>query len=237
MSSALPPDYDRDPGRFLANQRATARFSQVGDLHPLVADQLASLGAHSVLDLGGGSGPLARLLGDRRVWTVVADRARHVRMAPAPRVRADALALPFADGSFDAVAALWMLYHLDEPARALREAHRVLRPAGTFVACTSSRTNDPELAEVLPDWGRRTTFDAEDAVRIVGRSFHVIRVITWDQAFVTLPDRSAGALFLRGRGLSERRATRAAAELRYPMSVTKRGTLIWARRRSHPAHA
>ena len=231
---ALPADYDADPGRFDANVRATEAFSRVGDLHPLVAEQLAMIGPAGVLDLGGGIGRLAALLHDRNIWTVVVDSARHIGRAPAPRVLGDAGRLPFVDGSFDAVAALWMLYHLDRPGRALREAHRVLRPGGTFVACTASRTNDPELAGVLPNWGRRTSFDAEEAIEIVSQAFHVTRVISWDQPFVTLPDRDAAELFLRGRGLSEREAHRRASRLDTPMSVTKRGVLVWGRRRSRP---
>ncbi|HYH78648.1 MAG TPA: methyltransferase domain-containing protein, partial [Longimicrobium sp.] len=43
---------------------------------------------------------------------------------------ADITALPFADGSFDAVLCVDVLEHIDEDARAMRELHRVLRPGG-----------------------------------------------------------------------------------------------------------
>jgi len=46
---------------------------------------------------------------------------------------ADAAALPFEDGQFDAVYAQVMLYRLPDPARALREVHRVLAPGGRFL--------------------------------------------------------------------------------------------------------
>jgi demethylmenaquinone methyltransferase / 2-methoxy-6-polyprenyl-1,4-benzoquinol methylase len=44
--------------------------------------------------------------------------------------QADALALPFADESFDAIAISFGLRNLADRARGLREMHRVLRPGG-----------------------------------------------------------------------------------------------------------
>jgi ubiquinone/menaquinone biosynthesis C-methylase UbiE len=45
---------------------------------------------------------------------------------------ADALALPFDDGGCDAVFMHEVLQHVESPAQALREAHRVLRPGGVI---------------------------------------------------------------------------------------------------------
>jgi SAM-dependent methyltransferase len=229
---AFPADYDLDPARFDANVRAHEAFAMASDVHPIVADQLAEVGAVRVLDLGGGTGRLAGLLPERGIWAVVLDRAQHVRQAPPPQVLGDATQLPFQAGCFDAVAALYVLYHLDQPLRALHEARRVLRPGGTFVACTSGRTNEPELASVLPGWGRPTSFDAEQAARIVGQVFHVTQVVSWDQPYVLLPDAAAVARYLRGRGLTEREAGRRAAGVTTPVRVTKRGMLVWARTRT-----
>ena len=48
----------------------------------------------------------------------------------------DATDLPFGDGSFDTVVMFQTLEHIPEPARALSEAHRVLRPGGVIVITT-----------------------------------------------------------------------------------------------------
>lgn len=47
---------------------------------------------------------------------------------------ADALALPFADGSFDRVWMMWFLEHVPDPVAALREARRVLVRRGSLTA-------------------------------------------------------------------------------------------------------
>jgi ubiquinone/menaquinone biosynthesis C-methylase UbiE len=48
----------------------------------------------------------------------------------------DAESLPFADGAFDGVLLVAALHHLPDPARALAEAHRVLKPGGLLVLGT-----------------------------------------------------------------------------------------------------
>jgi SAM-dependent methyltransferase len=227
---ALSADFDHDPERFAASQLATQRFSIVGDVHDRVADRLAKITNGPILDLGGGNGTLAKSLAQHGRTAIVVDRAEYVRSAPRPAVQADATRLPFRAQCFAAVAALWMLYYLDRPEVAMIESTRVLRPGGTFVACTSSRYNDPELASVLPHWGEPFSFDAETAPEIISDHFTITEVITWDTPAVRLHDRAAVALFLRGRGLSADEASLQAGRRNVPMTVTKRGLLIWARR-------
>lgn len=226
---ALPVDYDDDPERFAANQAATAAYSSRGDVHGPVARRLAAQGVRDVLDLGGGTGTLAAELTALDVRCVVVDEATHLGRAPRPAVRADLRALPFRDASVSAAACLWVLYHLDDPREALREAARVLRPGGWFVASTSARTNDPEIAEVLPGWGVPGTFDAEDAATIVGSVMVDVEVEYWDAPLVELPDHDAVQVFLRGRGLGPGAARRLCGRFTTPMSVTKRGCLVRAR--------
>jgi SAM-dependent methyltransferase len=229
VGRTLPDDYDSDPGRFAANQAANRLYSRRGDIHPAFAERLAMEGCELVLDLGGGNGALARELAQYQVRTLTADRATYVRDAPAPALRTDALMLPFRDGTFSCAAMLWMLYHLPDPASALAEVRRVLRPGGLLAVCAPSRYNDPELAGVLPHWGEALSFDAENGAATVAGIFGDVELETWDEPMVSVPDRGALALVLRGRGLDERQAAIASKRLPTPVTLTKRGMLAWAR--------
>lgn len=53
-------------------------------------------------------------------------------------VAADAGDLPFSDGAFDLVFSQHVLYRLGDPSVAIREAYRVLAPAGRWVAIESA---------------------------------------------------------------------------------------------------
>jgi len=233
VGSAVPVDYDIDPQRFAANQQATHRFSARGDVHAGIARRMAETGCRSVVDIGGGNGVLARCLAAEGVRAVVVDQAAYVAQAPAPAVRASALHLPFRSDSFDAAAAVWMLYHLADPTAALIEARRVMRPGALLAVATPSRYNDPEVATVLPNWGEASSFDAENGVGILAEVFDVVEVERWDEPMIHLIDREALKLFLRGRGLSEQDAAQATARLEVPLHITKRGMVAWCRKPGH----
>ena len=66
-------------------------------------------------------------------------------------VMADSLSLPFAGDSIDAVVSYLVLEHLSDPAAALAEYARVLKPGGAFLFKTPAvRTPLFALAKVLP---------------------------------------------------------------------------------------
>lgn len=215
MAQRVPDDYDSDPGRF----RAADRDWQLrGDAHEIVAERLARAQLSPVIDVGGGQGRLAQLLPD---VVVVDSSPAQLADAADPKVRADARSLPFGAGVVGAVTMLWMLYHLDDPVVAIEEARRVLRPGGLFAACTASRRNDPELTDGYPP----STFDAEEAAAIAGSVFGDVEVETWDGPFTRLPDHSAVLRYCRSHFLPPEAADRVTP----PVTLTKRGCLVWAR--------
>ena len=97
----------------------------------------AGVGAgRRVLDIATGPGYVAAAAARRGAEVTGIDfAAAQIRLArrrhPGLRFeQADAQALPFAAGSFDAVVNAFGMCHMSEPARALAEAFRVLQPGG-----------------------------------------------------------------------------------------------------------
>jgi SAM-dependent methyltransferase len=215
-------DYDRDPERFRTGQRVTARYARA-DLYREVAARVRGL--DPVLDLGCGEGALAEelpgVIGLDRSPTMLA-------AAPRPKVRGDALALPFPNASLGAVVTINVLYHLGEPARAIEEARRVLRTGGLLAAATVARDDSPELASV---WrAEPSTFDAEEAPAIVASVFGEVEVDAWDAPLVHLPDHAAVRDYLIARLVPQAEAGERATAVRVPLDVTKRGCVVYARR-------
>jgi len=57
--------------------------------------------------------------------------------------------IPFADGSFNAVIANHMLYHVPDRPKALAEVRRVLKPDAVFYAATMGENNMREMDEIF----------------------------------------------------------------------------------------
>lgn len=230
-----PRDYDTDPDRYRAGMRL-ADSASAPSLHGRIVRLLVGDGAVRVLDVGCGEGALAAtatgalyVIGVDAARTMVQGARRH-----GPTIHADLVALPVADGALDAVVAVNVLDHLEWPETGLREAHRVLRRGGLFVAGTISRADSPELA---PYWHPvPSPFDTEEAPALVEAEFGQTWVQHWDSPLIQLRDQDAIRDYLRARFVPRAQTDTLARSLAdrgpMPLTVTKRGALVMARRAS-----
>ncbi len=97
------------------------------------------------LDIGTGTGRLLELVAPQAGRAIGVDMSRDMLALARSRLaergladraavrQADMYRLPFADASFDGVALQMVLHYADDPAAALAEAARVLRPGGTLL--------------------------------------------------------------------------------------------------------
>lgn len=104
---------------------------------------LSGAPGRTLLDIGGGTGNYALALAEEGWRPVVADRSEQMLARASGKrlntVRANATRLPFAAESFDAAMLVSMLHHVDDPAQALTEAKRVLRPGGHLAVMVFTR--------------------------------------------------------------------------------------------------
>ena len=134
---------------------------------PWVAGQLPLQTGNRVLDVGCGPGwfwaaTASELPGKLHLTLcdlspgMVQEAVERCRTLPFESVtgrQGDASALPFEDGSFDAVVAMHMLYHLAVPSKGIAEAHRVLKPGGFLAVTTNGAGNMRELYALTAVFG------------------------------------------------------------------------------------
>lgn len=137
---------------------------------PLAIDLVTRLGVPSgarVLDLGAGSGVVATAAADAVGPTghvVALDPSgmllAHARLGGTDPVVGSAPGLPFADATFDVVAASLVIGHLDDPRRGLADAARVLRPGGRLGVATWGRLGDAPCGDDVEERAAYATWDA-----------------------------------------------------------------------------
>jgi demethylmenaquinone methyltransferase/2-methoxy-6-polyprenyl-1,4-benzoquinol methylase len=127
-----------------------------------VARAAAAAPGGPVLDLATGTGDLALAIrtADPTRLVVGADFSEgmlgHARRkldergeSRVPLVAADALALPFADGTFSCVTSAFLLRNLQDLERGLAEMRRVTRPGGIVLALDITRPDIPGWSTVF----------------------------------------------------------------------------------------
>jgi ubiquinone/menaquinone biosynthesis C-methylase UbiE len=149
--------------RFYDRMTARAERGGLGELRR----ELLSSASGRVIELGAGTGHNLSYYTDAVTELVLAEpdpnMARRLRdrlasegtaASNASVIEAPAEELPFDDGSFDTVAATLVLCTVDDPARALAEARRVLVEGGRFLYLEHVRSARPGLGR-WQDWLER----------------------------------------------------------------------------------
>jgi ubiquinone/menaquinone biosynthesis C-methylase UbiE len=137
-----------------------AMHSRVLDRHRRRAVALAR---GCVLEIGVGSGPNLALYGPEverlcaidpspELLRLAGERSTEARV-PVSLVRASAELLPFLDAIFDTVVTTWTLCSVADPALALSETRRVLKPGGRLVFVEHGLAPEPGVAR----WQRGLT--------------------------------------------------------------------------------
>ena len=145
---------EKDPSEVAAMFDAVAhRYDLTNDVISMGQDRrwrkatLAALDAQpgeTVLDLAAGTGTSSEPLADKGVRVIPCDLSEGMlgvgkrRRPDLPFVNGDALHLPFADESFDAVTMSFGLRNVSDVPAALAELLRVTKPGGRLVVCEFS---------------------------------------------------------------------------------------------------
>ncbi len=173
LSNLLPRIYEQLWRPLGARLLMGAAGPDMREEHRIALDMLALRPGESVLDVGCGPGNFTRrfavavedglVVGIDASATMLAQAVRETDRRNVAYVRGDACALPFRDGTFDAICCFAALYLIDEPMSALDEIARVLAPGGRL-ALLSSCNRGP-----LPAWVADAVVRRITGVRIFAR--------------------------------------------------------------------
>ncbi|MCP3919377.1 MAG: class I SAM-dependent methyltransferase [bacterium] len=196
-----PPDALRAYYSHVAEDYARSWGPVLAPLGEMLVAALALEHARVVVDAGAGTGSLLPALGRRASGALVvgADlsegmlRVARSRSRDAPLAVMDAQRLALGDSCVDALVLAFMLFHVPDPVRALREAGRTLRPGGEVGLATwvedrlpgavlfteeldaHGASEDPMPAEVR----RLAETDSEEKLAGLLRAARLTPVRTW----------------------------------------------------------
>lgn len=176
-------------------------------LHTWLFEQLHLPARADLIEVGCGNGELwvrngsslppgwHLVLVDLSEGMVEESRRRTAGLRPPPEVRvADVQHLLFASGTFDAVLANYMLYHVPDLERATSEIARVLRPSGRLFAATNGRGHMEELQVLQRRFGpdeehNHDTFTLDNGAEVLQRHFGAVELRRYeDDLRITDPE-------------------------------------------------
>lgn len=216
-SEAGPSDRAAAPGLFTGIARqyswagAVMSFGQDPRWRRFMVSKLVAVPGSLVLDVAAGTGLVSReLAARRRVRVVSIDPSEPMLRAGLPAndeaglaplirpVLGRAEALPFADGTFDALTFTYLVRYVDDPARTLRELARVVRPGGAIASLEFHVPRQPMLrvgwytytrgvlpvlgSFVSPQWRRTGRFLGPSISRLEARAPLPEQVRWWQEA-------------------------------------------------------
>jgi 2-polyprenyl-3-methyl-5-hydroxy-6-metoxy-1,4-benzoquinol methylase len=157
MSRAAPASFSPSPARRERRMQAAIASGGTsgGPIYRAVLAAAGSLGiAGDALDFGAGTGVLidALLASDLNVTLTGADLLTRPASMPAQVrwIQADLNEpLPLPDGRFDAITAIEVIEHLENPRAVFREFHRLLRPRGALLVTTPNQESLRALTSLL----------------------------------------------------------------------------------------
>ena len=149
--------FDRVASRYDVTNDVLA-LGQTRKWRRLVADAVGATSGQRVLDIAAGTGTSSQAFADRGASVVACDfslgmlQVGRSRLPAMPFVAGDAMRLPFADDSFDAVTISFGLRNIHDPLQGLREMRRVTRPGGRLVVCEFSTPVFPPFRTVYEEY-------------------------------------------------------------------------------------
>lgn len=166
-------------------------------------------GGERVLEVGCGNGAYLEYLDAVGLDLSMGMLAPARERSRGPLVAGDAVALPFANGSFDFVLAAHMLYHVAERNKAVSELRRVLRGSGRCVAVTNGERNMEELVRLVEGvvghgwrWRRSSevAFSLENGADQLSVAFGEVDRVDCPDSIVQVTDAHALGDYLRSVG-------------------------------------
>jgi SAM-dependent methyltransferase len=231
-------DPDIVQGQYASEQGLLARRSiyeaaEGANAWDVVAAAVAECRPRRVLDVGCGPGELAERIATELGAEVVAVDIS-LRMVELARGRGldahvgDVQDLPFRDGEFDCAVAAWMLFHVPDLDRGVRELARVLRPGGRLVAATNGAHHLEELWSLVGEPGvpAGLSFRRETGSAVLEP--HFARVERRDvDGWITFPDAEAVTSYIASSIVRGHLADRV-PELDEPLRAGRRASVFVA---------